>query len=61
MRGERESRWAKAAPSRDREGSEREHGEERVHSTVNEGKFQGGKGGQARRASLKEIEGSRSR
>ena len=29
---------------------EREHGEERVDSTVNEGRFQGGKGGQARRA-----------
>ena len=38
-------------------GSEREHGEERVDSTVNEGRFRGGKGGQARRASLGEIEG----
>ena len=35
-----------------RRGSEREHGEERVDPTVKEGRFQGGKGGQARRASL---------
>ena len=28
-----------------------------MDSTVKEGKFQGGKGGQARRASLEEIEG----
>ena len=41
-----------------RGGSEREHGEERVDSTVNEGRFQGGKGGQARRASRGEVEGS---
>ena len=45
---------------RDRGGSEREHGEERVDSTVNEGRFQGGKGGQARRASLEQVEGSMS-
>ena len=32
----RESRWAKAASWRVRGGSEREHGEERVDSTVNE-------------------------
>ena len=38
--------------------SEREHGEERVYSTVNEGRFLGGKGGQARRVSLRELEGS---
>ena len=42
-------------------GSEREHGVERVDSTVKEGRFQGGKGGQARRASLEEVEGSMSR
>ena len=40
--------------------SEREHGEERVDSTVNEGRFQGGKGGQARRASLQQVEESMS-
>ena len=56
--GGRESRWARAAPWRERGGSEREHGEERVNSTVNEGRFQGGKGGQERRASLEEVEGS---
>ena len=32
-------------------------GRKRVDSTVNEGIFQGGKGGQARRASLEEVEG----
>ena len=37
-------------------GSEREHGEERVDSTVNEGRFQGGKGGQAKRTSLEDVE-----
>ena len=37
---------------------EREDEEERVYSTVNEGGFQGGKRGQARRASLGEVEGS---
>ena len=41
-------------------GSEREHGVERVDSTVNEGRFQGRQGGQARRASLEEVEGSMS-
>ena len=40
--------------------SEREHEEERVDSTVKEGRFQGGEGGQARRASLGEVEGSMS-
>ena len=44
-----------------REGeSEREHGGERVDSTVKEGRFQGVKGRQARKASLEEIEGSMS-
>ena len=51
---------ARAAPWREREGSEREHGEERVDSTVNEGRFQGGKGEQARTASLEQVEGSMS-
>ena len=41
-------------------GSEREHGEERVDSTVNEGRFQGGKGGQTTRASLEQVGGSMS-
>ena len=39
-------------------GSELEHGKERVAFTVKESRFQGGKGGQARRASLGEVEGS---
>ena len=41
-------------------GSEREHGVERVDSTIKEGRFQGGNGGQARRASLEQVEGSMS-
>ena len=45
---------------RARGGSEREHGEERVDSTVNESRFQGGQGGQATRASLEQVEGSMS-
>ena len=57
MRG-RESRLVRAAPWRERGGSEREHEEERVDSMVNEGRFQGGKGGQARTASLGEVERS---
>ena len=36
------------------------HGEERVDSTVKEGRFQGGQGGQAKRASLEQVEGSMS-
>ena len=44
--------------ARERGGSEREHEEKRVDSTVNEGRFQGGQGGQARRASLEQVEGS---
>ena len=39
---------------------EREHGVESVDSTMNEGRFQGGQGGQATRASLGEVEGSMS-
>ena len=38
-----------------REGPEREHREERRDSTVNEGRFQEGKGGQARKAPPKEM------
>ena len=42
----------------EREGeSEREHEEEKVDSTVKEGRFQAGKGGQARRASVVVIKG----
>ena len=37
-------------------GSEQEHGEEKVDSTVKEGRFQGSEGMQARRVSL-EVEG----
>ena len=39
-------------------GSELEHGKERVAFTVKESRFQGRKEGQARRASLGEVEGS---
>ena len=39
-------------------GSEREQGKEKVDSTVKESRFQGGKGGQARKAFLKEVEGT---
>ena len=46
--------------ARKRGGSGREHREERVDSTVKEGRFQGGKGGQAKRASLAVVEGSMS-
>ena len=59
MRGER-VKWARAAPWRERGGSEREHGVERVDSTAKKGRFQGGQGGQARRASLEQVEGSMS-
>ena len=44
----------------ERGGSEREHGEERVDSTVKEGRFQGGEGEKARRAFLGEVEESMS-
>ena len=59
MRG-RESKWARAAPWRERGELEQEHGVERVDFSVNEGRFQGGKGEQARRASLEQVEGSTS-
>ena len=39
-------------------GSEQEHGVKRVDSTVNQSRFQGGKGGHERRASLEEVKGS---
>ena len=56
----KESRWVRAAPWRESGESEREHEEEKMNSSVNEGGFQGGKGGQARRASLGEVEGNMS-
>ena len=46
--------------ARERGGSEREPEEERVDSTVKEGRFQGGQGGQAKRASLGDVEESMS-
>ena len=54
--GGRESRRARAAPWREKGRLEREHEEERVDSTVKEGRLQGGR--QIRRASLGEVEGS---
>ena len=39
---------------------DQEHEEERVDSTVKEGRFQGGQEGQATRASLGKVEGSMS-
>ena len=56
----KELRWARAGPWRVRGRSKRERREERVDSMVNEGRFQGGQGGQARRASLEQVEGSMS-
>ena len=46
MRGERVKVGESRTLAREGGGSEREHGEERVDSTVNEGRFQEGKGGQ---------------
>ena len=60
MRGERVKVGESRTLARVRGGSEREHREERVDSTVNEGRFQGEKGGQATRASLEQVEGSMS-
>ena len=59
MRGEI-VKVGQSAPWRERGGSEREHEEKRVDSTVKEGRFQGGKGGQARRVSLGEVGGGMS-
>ena len=47
MRGERVKVSDNRILTRER-GLEREHEEERVDSTVNKGRFQGGQGGQAR-------------
>ena len=43
---------------REREGSKREHGEERADSTLKGGRFKRDEGGQGKRASLGKIEGS---
>ena len=59
MRGER-VKVRKSRTWRDRGRSEREHEEERMDSTVNEGRFLGEMRGKARRAYLGEVEGSRS-
>ena len=59
MREERVKVGDSHALARERE-IRAEHGEKGVDSTVNEGRFQGGKKGQARRASLEQVEGSMS-
>ena len=41
-----------------KKGSDREQGEERVDSSVKEGRFQGGEGGKAKRTSLGKVERS---
>ena len=46
--GEREPHLGEREREREGGGSERDHGEERVSYTVKKGRFQGGKGGQAR-------------
>ena len=60
MSGERVKVGESRTLARKRGGSEREHEVERVDSTVNEGRFQGGQGGKARRTSLEEVEQSMS-
>ena len=59
MRGERVKVSDSRTLARERE-SEREHAKERVDSTVNEGRFQGGNGGHTRRTSLEQVEESMS-
>ena len=44
----------------ERGGSEREHQEKKVNYAMKEGRFHEGKGGQARRASLEQVEGNMS-
>ena len=46
--------------AKERGGSEQEHGVEREDSIMKEGRFHGGQGGQATRASLEQVEGSMS-
>ena len=55
MRGKKVKVGESRTLARERGGSEREHGEKRVDSTVKEARLQGR---QARRASLGEVEGS---
>ena len=57
---EREQHLDQRERERERERSEREHGKKRVDSTNKEGRFQGGKEGQGKRASLRQVEGSTS-
>ena len=52
--------WGERVKVGERGGSEREHEEKRVDSTVMEGRFQGGKRGQSKRASLEQVERSMS-
>ena len=52
--GEREPHFG------ERGRSKREHGVEKVDSTMNESRFRGGQGGKARRASLEQVQGSMS-
>ena len=56
MREERVKVGESLTLARERGGSEREHREERVDYTVKEGRFREGKGEQARRASLGDVE-----
>ena len=46
--------------ARERGGLEREHGKKRVDTTVNKGRFQGGKGGHGKRAALEQVQGNTS-
>ena len=59
---QKEKEQSRQSKAPDHEGGEsqgeREHGVKRVDSTVKEGRFQEGKGWQARRASLEDVEGS---
>ena len=57
MRGKRVKVIKSHTLARER-GSNQEHEEEIVDSTMKEDRFRGGKGGKARRASLGEVEGS---
>ena len=60
MRVERVKVGKSRTLARKREESESEHGEEKLDSTLKECRFQGGEGGQVRRASLGEVKGSMS-
>ena len=60
MRGKRVKVGESRTLARKRGRSEQEHGVGRVDPTVNEGRLQEGTGGQARRATLEQVEGSMS-